>query len=442
MIQYFNKNGIKLHIATRTTSKADWILEKCENKDLITVTALNCEEDGFDANLRPLVKSATIVISMLPWLLHPKAAKVALEEGKHFCTTSYVSDYMSGLDEEVKGKGLIFLNECGVDPGLDHMSAQKIIDEVHGKGGKINSFYSICGALPAPDANDNPYGYKFSWAPRGVLLASRSEACYRKDGAEINVGASEGGIFDPKHVTQEEFKGVGNMEWYLNRDSLKYIDVYKIPEVKTIVRGTYRFPGWCTTVKAISDLGLTDMDKRDDLVGKTYDAWMTGLFGQGGSDNSAKGAVAAKLGLAEDAPVMQNLEWVGLFDAEKTIPEGGNTYIDALCVIFKEKLVYQDGEKDMLAMKHTFEVENADGSTSTITSQMVDFALDGCRTSVGDDSSIARTVGLPLAVAVRAILDGRIKGVSGVIRPTVPEVYNLILDEMETLGVKFAETRS
>jgi len=440
MIQYFNKNKLKLHIATRTTSKADWIIESCENKELITLTALDCESDGFEETLRPLVKGAAVVISMLPWLLHPKAAKVALEEGKHFCTTSYVSDYMNGLDEEAKSKNLIFLNECGVDPGLDHMSAQKIIDEVHAAGGKIVSFHSICGALPAPDANDNPFGYKFSWAPRGVLLASRSEAQYLKDGAKVEIGVEQGGIFDPKHVTQETFDGVGDLEWYLNRDSVKYIDIYKIPEVQTIVRGTYRFPGWCTTIKAIADLGLTDTDKKEGLEGKTYNAWMAEMFGTGGSDNSAKGAVAAKLGLAEDSDVIKNLDWVGLFDAEKVIT--ADTWIDALCVIFKEKLVYQDGEKDMLAMKHTFQVENADGSKATIMSQMVDFGLDGCRTNIGDNSSIARTVGLPLACAVRAILDGRLKGLAGVLRPTTPELYNLILEEMETLGVTFKETRT
>ena len=181
-----------------------------------------------------LCNEGDIIVSLLPYIYHVKAAKVALKYKKHFCTTSYISDQMLALNDEVKEKGLLFLNECGVDPGLDHMSAMKIIDDVHDHKGKIVSFYSICGGLPAPEFNDNPFGYKFSWAPRGVLLASKNSAKQFIDNQVIELPGIE--LFAPRNVFKDKLKLLGDVEWYYNRDSFKYIDIYGIKEISTMIR--------------------------------------------------------------------------------------------------------------------------------------------------------------------------------------------------------------
>lgn len=232
--QYLNFYGYQIIIATRTISKADAIIKKVTNPQLIRVEKLDVTLESADKILDRLCNEGDIIVSLLPYIYHVKAAKIALKYNKHFCTTSYISDEMNALNDKVKEKGLLFLNECGVDPGLDHMSAMKIIDNVHENNGKIISFYSICGGLPAPEFNDNPFGYKFSWAPRGVLLASKNPFKQVIDGQTIEKPGVE--LFAPKNVHNEKVKLIGDLEWYYNRDSFKYIDIYGIKEISTMIR--------------------------------------------------------------------------------------------------------------------------------------------------------------------------------------------------------------
>ena len=191
---------------------------------------------GSDIILDRLCREGTVIVSLLPYIYHVQAAKVALKYNKHFCTTSYISEEMMTLHQAVRDKKLLFLNECGVDPGLDHMSAMKIIDEVHGANGHIVSFHSICGGLPAPEFNDNPFGYKFSWAPRGVLLASRNSAKQVINGQIVDIEGVD--LFAKSNVFHDKLKLIGDVEWYYNRDAFKYIDIYGIDEVSTMIRVT------------------------------------------------------------------------------------------------------------------------------------------------------------------------------------------------------------
>jgi saccharopine dehydrogenase-like NADP-dependent oxidoreductase len=303
------------------------------------------------------------------------------------------------------------------------MSAMKIIDHVHNNDGKIVSFTSFTGGLPAPDANNNPYGYKLSWSPRGVLLAGRNDAQFLRDGKEVRIPGSE--LFDNCELM--EVPGMGTFEGYPNRDSLSYIDIYSIPETKTMLRGTFRNVGWCGTLDKIADLGLLDIEERS-LEGMTYATLMRELTLT--SDSDVKIAVAKTCNIDLDDQIINRLEWLGLFE-EKQIASGTNTILDAVCNLFEEKLQYAPGERDMIVMHHEFIAEYPD-KKERITSTLIDYGIPN------GDSSMSRTVALPVAIASKMILDGKII-LTGVHRPIIPEIYEPILDELETLDIKMDE---
>jgi len=386
------------------------------------------------------MKACDIVVSLLPWTMHTPIAEMAVKCNVHFASTSYISDAMQAMDDKFKANGKVSFNEVGVDPGLDHMSAMKIIDEVHAAGGKIKSFLSYCGGLPCPDDNDNPFGYKFSWSPKGVLLAAVRQAFYIQDGEHKTLDASPGkGIYE-NYTLDTSVPNTGaplkKAEWpkafesHPNGDSIKFQAIYGIPECDELIRGTYRTEGWCGTMLKVKELGcLDDTACAEKLEGKTFAQVMAANLGCDAAEVKAK--AAAKVGLAEDDAIIARLEWLGLFGEKDA---SAATMIDATCKLFQEnpKFWYGEGERDMIAMHHTFKVENADGSKSKITSTLVDYGI------ANGDTSMARTVTLPLAIAIKSILNGSFK-CTGVVRPTTPELYTPILAEMETLGVKFTE---
>jgi len=223
-------HGFEVTVASRTLEKAQQIVSGFENGKAVQMQAEN------EAQLDALVSEHDIVASLLPWTLHTVVAKCCLRHGRHMATTSYVGDEMRMLDADVRSKGLLFLNEIGVDPGMDHMSAMQIIDEVHEQGGKVRQFYSFCGGLPAPEDNDNPFGYKFSWSPKGVVLASRNAARFYENGQEINIPGQD--LFLNYRI--DTIEGLGSFEVYPNRDSKPYRDLYGLKNAETIMRGTYR----------------------------------------------------------------------------------------------------------------------------------------------------------------------------------------------------------
>lgn len=417
-IQYLSDNDFHVIVASRTISKAERLIEGCKNTEAV---AFNIAKD--DELLEELTKKVDLVCSLLPYTFHVKAAKVAIRYKTHFCTTSYISDEMKALEDDANKAGILLLNECGVDPGIDHMSAMKIIDDVHNNNGKITSFTSFTGGLPAPEANNNPYGYKLSWSPRGVLLAGRNNAQFRRDGQEIIIPGSE--LFE--NCEPMEVPGIGTFEGYPNRDSLSYIDIYNIQETKTMLRGTFRNMGWCGTLDKIADLGLLDIKERS-LEGMTYASLMRELTST--SDSDVKSAVAKTCNIESNDAIITRLEWLGLFE-ENQIPSGVNTVLDALCNLFEEKLKYTAGERDMIVMHHEFIAEYPD-KKQKITSTLIDYGIPN------GDSSMSRTVALPVAIASKMILDGKIT-LTGVHRPIIPEIYEPILQELEKLDIKMDE---
>jgi saccharopine dehydrogenase-like NADP-dependent oxidoreductase len=415
-----NKNLI-VTVASRTVSKAEKLVEGFDNGIAQQILVDNVEA------VEELIKENDIIISLLPWVHHLKVANLCLKHNKHMATTSYVSEGMKKLDEEAKSKGILFLNEIGVDPGIDHMSAMKIIDEVHDEGGKIVHFYSYCGGLPAPEANDNPYGYKFSWSPKGVVLASGNPAKYLENGEIVEIVGKD--LFLNKRL--DEIEDLGTFEVYPNRDSMPYQELYGLEEAQTVMRGTYRNIGWCDTLKKIVDLGLIDESPKDNLKGITYKQMMAALLGASENDDVAE-KTAAKVGLAKDDEVIKRLEWLGLF-SDEPVPDHDN-YLDILSDRLQEKLYYEKGERDMLILRHKFIVENKDKSRDMITSTMVDFGIPN------GDTSMARTVSLPLAIGVKLMAEGKIN-LTGVHIPKIKEVYDPVLEELEKLNIKMEEKR-
>lgn len=377
--------------------------------------------------MREAIAGADLVVSMVPYTFHPIIGAAAVDLGKPMVTASYVGPAMRALDAKAKEKGVLVLNELGLDPGIDHMEAMRIIHEIRSEGGRVLGFTSWCGGLPAPEANDNPFGYKFSWSPRGVLLAGKNSAKYLKDGQVIIIPAEK--LFaNPETIT---VPGLPVFEGYPNRDSVSYREIYGISEAQTVFRGTLRYPGWCQTLKAIGELGLLDETERD-LAGLTYRDLMSGLVGAG-SGADVRAAAAARLGLPAASDVMERLGWLGLFESRR-LPAAKGSPLDALTALMIDRLKYAPGERDMIVLQHEFSVEKRGGVRERILSRLVDYGVPG------GDSSMSRTVGLPAAIAARLILEGRIR-MTGVQVPVFPEIYNPILDELAVMGVRFEEAR-
>lgn len=411
----------EVEVASRTVSKAIKLINghpKGEAKELNLK-----DEEG----LKERISKADLVISMVPYSFHPKVAKYCIDYQKHMVTTSYVSEVMKNLDEEAKRAGIIILNEVGLDPGIDHMEAMRIIHEVEENGGEILSFTSYCGGLPAPEANTNPFGYKFSWSPIGVLLAGKNSAQFLKDGQQVFIPPEN--LFENYSIIHIE--ELGEFEGYPNRNSLPYIELYGIESTNTMLRGTLRNKGWCATMKKMVDLGLLD-EREEDWTGLTYKDFLRNLMNEP-SDMDLKKALSSHLNIDEDSDIFSRFEWLGLL-SDDPLPVTKGSALDILGAKMLEKLQYEEGERDMIILQHIFIVAYKDGKKEKITSTLIDFGIPN------GDTSMARTVGLPAAISTRLILEEKIKR-TGVVIPITPEIYTPILNELKEVGIAFKEKR-
>ena len=372
--------------------------------------------------LRALITDSDLVVSLLPYVLHSLVAKHCLAANKSMVNASYVSEEMQAFDSEAREKGLLFLCEMGLDPGIDHMSAVKIIDEAQENGGKITEFLSVCGGLPAPDSNNNPFGYKFSWSPKGVLLAGNNPARYIENGVDKVISAEK--LF---HSTRAMEIAGKEFEAYPNRDSVPYKEIYGLDGIKLLMRGTLRYSGWHKLILALKALHLIEplpveagVQSFAELIAKLNDL----------PQSSLRESVAAKLGVSMDAAEMEAFAWLGLFSEEQRTVED-TTVLDLVAEVMNEKMSYEDGERDMVVLQHQFTIEYAD-HIDKVTSTLIDYG------SPDGDSSMARTVSSPLAIAVRLILNGEIE-LTGVQIPVHKCIYEPVLKELETLGIAFDE---
>ena len=418
MVEYLLEEGFEVIIATRTKEKADKLLGGHKNgRSLAWMT------DDMD-NLNTMVRESDLTVSLLPYKYHVDVAKLCLKHRKPLVTTSYVSPAMQQLHDDAVKAGVILLNEAGLDPGIDHMSAMRIIDTVRERGGKIEEFYSLCGALPAPEYATNPLGYKFSWSPKGVVLASRNGASYLKHGQIVNV--------EPINLFKDRFShffpGVGELEVYPNRDSVSYVDIYGLKGISTMYRGTFRFKGWCETLDLMKAIGLID-DGDIDYNGKTFRQFVAERAGLPGKN--LREELKAKPGLDATDRALDAFEWLGLF-GDTVMGYGVTSPYEITSDLMIKKMWLGDDERDMIVMQHLFLASFHDGRTEVVSSRMLDFG------SPATNTSIARTVALPAAMAVKQILTGKIT-LHGVYRPVLPEIYNPILDELERNGITMEE---
>ena len=420
MVKYlFDKTDYQITMASRTVSKAEKIID---GNPKGTAIELNVKDDEL---LEKLVSECDLAVSLLPYVYHPKVAELCIKHKKQMVTTSYVSDAMKTLDEKAKDAGILLLNECGLDPGIDHMSAMRVIHNVEKKGGKVISFKSSTGALPSHEANTNPFGYKFSWAPRGVLLASKNPSKWLQDGKEVSYPGEQ--LFENYYI--QDVSGIGSFENYPNRNSVPYKDIYGLKDAQTVYRGTFRMTGWCETMREIVALGWLNDEPIKDFSGETYEDMTRYLVDAGSNDDIVK-ATAKYLGLETYSTVIKRLGWLGLF-SDKVLPKDKDNPLDYMNVLTLEKMSLSEDERDMIVMHHEF-VAKYPNKKEYITSTLVDYGIPN------DDSSVARTVSIPAAIATKMILEGKIN-ITGVHIPVIPEIYNPILDELEEMNIKFSE---
>ncbi|MFM7015180.1 MAG: saccharopine dehydrogenase family protein [Bacteroidota bacterium] len=376
------------------------------------------------------ISSADLVISLLPPALHILAARDCVRFKKNLVTASYVSDEIKCLHQEAVNANILLLNECGLDPGIDHMSAMEIIHRIKKSGGDIASFKSYTGGLVAPESNDNPWGYKFTWNPRNVIVAGQGTAKYISKG-EYKYIPYQRLFTEIEKVTVHD---CGEFDGYANRDSLSYRKQYGLDSIPTVLRGTLRYKNYCAAWQVFVTLGLTDDSyKIENAENLTFAKIVESLLPSWVKGNSIAEKVAKLCGLDAGGEIMNMIQYTGIFEKQKTNLKNVSP-AQVLQHLLEQKWVLKEGDKDMIVMQHIFEYQ-LNGETKHLTSSLV---------VKGDDTTntaMAKTVGLPLAIAARHILRGDIK-LKGVQIPVIEELYQPILKELSELGIQFTESES
>ena len=368
------------------------------------------------------IKNADIVISMLPATLHFIVAQDCLKYNKNLVTASYVSKDIQSLNDQAEKQGVILLNEIGLDPGIDHMSAMKVIDDIKDKGGVIKSFKSYCGGLVAPEYDTNPWNYKFTWNPRNVVLAGQGTAQYIDSGKYKYI--PYGQLF--KRTDTVKVLNYGQFEAYANRDSLSYREVYKLNDIPTLFRGTLRKPGYSEAWDLFVQMGMTDDSYEMDVSGMNYSDFFNSFIDLRNRD--IKSYLKSHFRVSND--VISKVEWLGFFNQINLGIDKG-TPAQILQKILESKWLLQKEDKDMIVMQHQFLYE-IEGKEHELHSSFVLLGEDQTYTGM------AKTVGLPVGIATKLILNGEIKS-TGVKVPVSKDIYKPVLEELEQYGIRFVE---
>lgn len=396
--------------------------EKVKSNPFATAVAIDIDNVQ---DRQSLIQKSDLVVSMLPAFLHPIIAKDCIDLGKHFFTASYESEELRKLEPDIKAKNLLFLNECGLDPGIDHMSAMKIIEQEKKEGNEIISFKSYCGGVLAPESEDNPWKYKFTWNPRNVVLAGQGMSKYIQNGQNK---------FIPYHKLFERtervsFGKAGDFDGYANRDSLRYRSIYGLENIPTILRGTLRRSGFCQAWNVFVQLGMTDdsfqVDFPEDI---TYSGFLSSFLPFNASKTPLEKLREYLPGV--DQEVMSKIEWLGLF-SNNTLPSTKGSPAAILQKILEAKWQLSLTDMDMVVLQHQFEVKGCFGTKEIICSLV-------CKGENQEYTAMAKTVGLPLAIAIDLFLDGKIKS-RGLQIPVQKEFYEPILNALENEGIVFEE---
>ena len=427
------------------TSLIDYLINCCEENDWSLVVcdadlalaeskingAKNAQAISIDvsneAERKSLVQQADIVISMLPPHLHFLVAQDCLLYSKHLLTASYVDEKIKSLEKKIKEKDLLFLCEMGLDPGIDHMSAMKIIHQVKRNGGEITSFKSHCGGLVAPENDDNPWHYKITWNPGNIITAGSSGAVYRMNGKTMRIPYQE--VFS--NCNEVNVPGLFALAWYPNRDSLSYIDTYELDGVDTFIRTTLRFSSFCNGWNKIVNLGFTSLHDFEEIKDcKTYAQWFNKKLNNSSIfENSKLESPVNDNGFFDDE-FSQQIGYLGL-RSETPIHFKFNSSASLLQHVLETKLAIHHHEKDMIVMLHEVEYK-LNSESRKIVSSLIIKGSDQVHTAM------AKTVGLPLGIAAKLIMERKIK-LTGLHIPVVPEIYKPVLEELENHGIKFNE---
>ncbi|CAA7266679.1 unnamed protein product [Cyclocybe aegerita] len=418
----------QLTIACRTLKSAQALAADLPNTTGISLDVSNTEA------LEDAVAAVDLVISLIPYTHHAAVISAAIKGKTHVVTTSYVSPAMRALDQAAKDAGIVVMNEIGVDPGIDHLYAIKVIEEVHEKGGKIKQFLSYCGGLPAPDCSDNPLGYKFSWSSRGVLLALLNNASYYSQNQQVTITGNELMAQAKPYYITPAFAFVA----YPNRDSTPFREFYNIPEAETIIRGTLRYQGFPEFIKALVQLGWLDATEKEWLVeGITWaEATQKATSAKDASESTLIARVKEVCQFPDELEanrIVSGLKWIGLLSNEKLTPRAGNL-LDTLCAQLETLMAYAPGERDLVMLQHKFVIEWADGATEVRTSTLEAY---GAPTGKGH-SAMALTVGVPCGIATQLVLDGVINQ-PGVHAPYSKEICDPLRAEVEKEGLGLTE---
>lgn len=381
---------------------------------------------GRPETLKQLIAEADIVVSLVPYAFHPGIASVAIDHGTPMVTTSYVSDEMAALDRAARDRGVLVLNEIGLDPGLDHMSAMRLIASIREEGGAPTAFSSYGASLPSAGDDDNPWRYRFSWSPRGALLAGTQSARYLRDERVFEVpGDSLAEATRPFTID-----GMPEMEVYPNRDALRYVERYGIEGVHSMFRGTLRYPGWAATIGVLARAGLLATDARNAAATTSREFAAAILEPRDGE--SLRDAAARRAGVSRDHDALDRVEWIGLF-SDAPLPEDAASPLDVMVARFEDRLGYARGQRDVVILRHEIDAAYPDGRSRRHVSQLVVYG------EPTDVSATARTVSLPAAIAAERILDGEI-GAVGVRIPIDPEIYDPVLGALAREGLEFEES--
>ncbi|WP_119080792.1 saccharopine dehydrogenase C-terminal domain-containing protein [Chitinophaga alhagiae] len=373
-----------------------------------------------------LIQETDLVISLLPPALHITIAKDCLHFSKNLLTASYIDPEIRKLQKDIQKAGLLFMYEMGLDPGIDHMSAMKLIHSIEKKGGQIYSFKSYCGGLVSPGSNDNPWQYKISWNARNIVLAGTSGATYKEKGKTKEVEYQQ--LFDQSKTVQ--VPGLGKLAYYPNRDSLNYIDVYNLGNIPTFMRATLRYPDFCEGWNALVKLGLTDDSKKHPTDNVTFFKWASQNI-KVDKQLTNEENVAQFLGVSSKSKLVRQLKYLGILNGE-LINLGEQSNATVLQHVLEDRLKMEAADKDMIVMLHEIEFERRNMSTR-LHSYMIVQGEDNLRTAM------AKTVGLPLGIMAKLLLSGSLQ-LTGLQVPVMPEVYNPVLRELEEYDIRFEES--
>ncbi|MGH9458315.1 MAG: saccharopine dehydrogenase C-terminal domain-containing protein [Thermoanaerobaculia bacterium] len=378
------------------------------------------------AALRELMRDADVVVNLLPATMLPHVARAAIDERKPMVSTSYLPGALLEMNEEAERAGVLLLCEAGFDPGLDHMSAIRVIRGLRHRGGRVTHVSSHAGGFPALDANSNPWGYKFSWSPRAAILAARNGARFLSEGRVVEIAGPD--LF--AHRWRREIEGAGVFEIYANRDALVYLEPYRLADdALGMFRGTIRRAGWSATMQAVASLGLFESEPVAWPDGTTWRDVIARRIPAG--KGSIVERVAGFVGTDADSDIITRLEWAGLL-SDRPVAERNASPLDLFIGRLERLMHYEPGERDMIAMQHEFRAEFPDGRVEEITSWLV---REG---QPWGDSAMSQTVSVPAAIAARLIGSGTIRA-TGVHIPVSPEIVYPILDELEERGIRFEE---